>query len=125
MFRSLIIGAFFAKLLIKSKGFSLFLERQIDQFEADRSAGDVQTPVKPTKEFSRVQLLDIHDDDGALHVYLVAGKQDVFLLGEDNEEWAHRLTEEEIQQLPIDIYWTGGITNFEVDSKKTSELREY
>ena len=100
------------------------LERQIDQFEADRSAGNVQTSVKPTKEFSRVQLLDIRDEEGALHVYLIAGKQDVFLLGGDNEEWAHRLTEEEIQCLPIDIYWTGKITNFEVDSKKTTQLRE-
>ena len=49
----------------------------------------------------------------------------MFLLGEDSEEWAQRLTEEEIQQLPIDIYWTGGNTSFVVDSKKTTELREY
>ena len=57
-------------------------------------------------------------------MYLIAGKQDVFLLGGDSEEWAKKLTEEEIQHLPIDIYWTGDITNFEVDSRKTTELRK-
>ena len=49
----------------------------------------------------------------------------MFLLGEDNDDWARRLIDDEIQQLPFDIYWTGAVTNFEVDSKKTTELREY
>ena len=103
-----------------------FIERQIDQFEADRSAGGNQTSAKPMKEFSRVQLFDLRDEDtGALHVYLIAGKKDVFLLGGNSEEWAQRLSEEEIRQLPVDIYWTGGINHFEVDSRKTTELRKY
>ena len=58
-------------------------------------------------------------------VYLIAGKKDVFLLGGNSEEWAQRLSEEEIRQLPVDIYWTGGINHFEVDSRKTTELRKY
>ena len=58
-------------------------------------------------------------------MYLITGRRDVFLLGEDNDDWARRLIDDEIQQLPFDIYWTGAVTNFEVDSKKTTELREY
>ena len=102
------------------------LERQIDQFEAERNEEDNEEAQKPTKEFSSVQLLDINDEEtGELHVYLIAGKKDIFLLGENNEQWARRLTEEEINEFPYNIYWTGKDTNFEVDSRRTTELREY
>ena len=73
------------------------------------------------KEFSSVQLLDIWEGR-TVHVYLIAGKKDVFLLGEDEIEWAKRLTEEEIhEQLPMNIYWTGPTTSFEASSKRTTE----
>ena len=104
----------------------IILERKIDEFEAEIAAvgaGAAGNPVsgKPMKEFSSVQLLDIWEGR-TVHVYLIAGKKDVFLLGEDEIEWAKRLTEEEmLEQLPMNIYWTGPTTNFEVSSKKTTE----
>ena len=88
----------------------LVLEREIDEFEEKKvEAGDCST-TKPIKEFDTVTL------------YLIAGKLDVFLLGENEEEWAQRLTEEEIKDLPMEIYWTGPKTNFEVSSRKATEL---
>ena len=98
------------------------IEREIDDFEEQKvEAGDCSS-TKPIKEFDSVTLFDIWEGREKVHVYLIAGKMDIFLLGEDEEEWAQRLTEEEIKGLPMEIYWTGPKTNFEVNSRKTTEL---
>ena len=102
----------------------IILEKEIDQFEAQRNDESAEEAPRPTKEISCVQLYDV-EDSGDRHVYLIAGKKDIFLLGEDSEEWARRLTDEELKKFPIDIYWTGKVTNFQVDSKRTTELRKY
>ena len=100
----------------------IITEREIDDFEEQKvEAGDCST-TRPIKEFDRVTLYDIWEARDTVHVYLIAGKVDVFLLGEDEEEWAHRLTEEEIKGLPMEIYWTGPQINFEVNSRKATEL---
>ena len=69
-------------------------------------------------------LFDIGDKKD-YHVYLIAGKKEVFLLGEDSTEWAHKLTDQELETFPIEIYWTGPKTNFEVSSRKATELSKY
>ena len=64
-----------------------------------------------------MQLIDLQD-----HLYLIAGRREIFLLGEDSPEWARKLTEEEISAFPYDVYWTGDEKKFSVSSKKTTEL---
>ena len=58
--------------------------------------------VKAIKEFENVQVMEFDNS-----FYMVAGRRQIYLLGEDCNEWARRLTEEEIESLPFDIYWTG------------------
>ena len=73
---------------------------------------------KPIMELSDVDVLDLEDK-----LYLVAGRSQIFLLGEENDvEWARKLTAPEIESLPVDIFWSGGDTNFEADNKRTTEL---
>ena len=85
-------------------------------FEAERNESGLFSTSKPIKEFDEVSLLDV---DNIL--YLVAGRQKIFLLGQ-SDNWARELSSQELEDLPFDIYWTGRETNFEVDSRRATEL---
>ena len=78
---------------------------------------------KPIKEFDSVSLLDVEVGPDRWDLYMIAGKDIIFLLGPNSgDEWAHELTEEELQDFPYDIVWSGGETKFEANSKKATEL---
>ena len=100
----------------------LFIEQRIDVLEAQKNE-DGNSTAKPIKEFQDVELYEIWEDK-TLHVYLIAGKKEIFLLGEDEANWAHKLSDQEIESFPVEIYYTGPETNFEVNSKTTTELRK-
>ena len=73
---------------------------------------------KRIKEFDTPQ---VYEMCGKL--YLVAGKRKLFLLGEDSgENWARELSADEVDQLPVDIMWSGSDVRFEADSQKATEL---
>ena len=54
----------------------IILEKEIDQFEAQRNDESAEEAPRPTKEISCVQLYDV-EDSGDRHVYLIAGKKDI------------------------------------------------
>lgn len=78
---------------------------------------------KPIKEFDSVSLLDVEVGPDRWDLYMIAGRDIIYLLGPNSgDEWAHELTEEELQDFPYDIVWSGGETKFEANSKKATEL---
>ena len=94
----------------------------MDEFEATKFEAGQTSSTKPIKEFGCVDLLPIWEGS-QVHVYLITGRRDVFLLGEDQTEWAYKLSEQEIEQdIPFEIFWTGEETNYETNSKRTTEL---
>ena len=100
---------------------STITENEIDAFEAEKSALGSTQAFRPIKVFETVAVLE---QDGKM--YLVAGAQHIFLLGQAaGDEWAILLTAEEIRSLPVDILWEGEDNNFELDSKRATELSKY
>lgn len=85
-------------------------------FEFERNESGLFATTKTIKEFDEVSLLDLDNN-----LYLVAGSQKIFLLGQ-TDNWAKELSPQELEELPVDIYWNGRETHFEVDSKRATEL---
>ena len=78
---------------------------------------------KPFMQFESVGLIELNPDPDDMKLYLVAGRDKVYLLGPGSgEEWAHLLSEEELQEFPYDIIWTGPEIHYEAKSEKTTEL---
>ena len=81
---------------------------------------------KPIKEYDSVSLLDVEVGPGRWDLYMIAGRDIIYLLGPNSgDEWAHLLSEEELADFPYDIVWSGGETKFEANSKKATELRKF
>ena len=99
----------------------IYLENAIQEFDRSRDVDGEIVNYKPIREFENVEILDLNDT-----LYLVAGRSKIYLLGQEaGDEWARLLTEQEILDLPIDMYWDGEETQFETSSKVTTELRKF
>ena len=96
----------------------LRLERAIEEYEAESSALGAGARLKQVKEFNTPQMLDVDNK-----LYLVAGESQIFLLGDDSgDDWARKLTLDEIEALPVGIQWDGPEVHFETDKRKVTEL---
>ena len=90
--------------------------------QAKLQAGNFATS-KPFMQFESVGLLELDSDPDNMKLYLVTGRDKVYLLGPDSgDEWAQLLTEEELQQFPYDIIWTGPEIEYQANSEKATEL---
>ena len=92
-----------------------FVEQQLEIFQDD--ATPVENLGKPVLELNRPDVAVIQDKH-----YWISGQAEVYLLNTENC-LAYKMTQVEIEELPVDLIYSGQEkTNFLVDEKRALEI---
>ena len=106
---------------LQNKYFPDLIEQAIEVFQANNESAGDDSAKKPLKEFSKPVVEKIGD-----RYFFIAGSDQIFHLNDqknDDEPFAIKLSREEVEELEVQIVWTGSSQyEYDVDEKEAFDL---
>ena len=105
---------------LQSKYFPDLIEQAIEEYQNSKEEGGGGPVRKPVREYSAPVIDKIGD-----RYYFIAGRDQVHLLNHEkieDQKFSRKLTEIDLEQMEVEIVWTGSTYEYENDEKEAFSL---